>query len=56
MQLQVPGLNVVDMQAAGPPTEVLCLMNMVDKDELDEDDEYEGQSWYILGERKGGGI
>ena len=34
------------MQAAGTPTEVLCLMNMVDKDELEEDDEYEGKLQY----------
>lgn len=28
VQLQVPGLSLVG--ASGPPTEVLCLLNMVD--------------------------
>ncbi|CAH0384059.1 unnamed protein product [Bemisia tabaci] len=37
--LQVPGL--VNVGAAGPPTEVLCLLNMVTPDELRDDDEYE---------------
>ncbi|KAK6179221.1 hypothetical protein SNE40_011630 [Patella caerulea] len=39
VQLQVPGL---DMQmGAGPPTEVLCLMNMILPEELDDEEEYE---------------
>ena len=29
-------------KGAGPPTEVLCLMNMVVEEELQKDDEYEG--------------
>lgn len=39
MQLQIPGLNL--NQGAGPPTEVLCLMNMVTPDELEDEEEYE---------------
>ncbi len=38
--LQVPGLNIED---AGKPSEVLCLMNMVEESELADDDEYEGR-------------
>lgn len=30
-------------KGAGPPTEVLCLMNMVSEEELTNDEEYEGQ-------------
>lgn len=41
MQLQIPGLNL--NQGAGPPTEVLCLMNMVTPDELEDEEEYEGE-------------
>jgi splicing factor U2AF subunit len=29
-------------KGAGPPTEVLCLMNMVTEEELQNDEEYEG--------------
>lgn len=39
VQIQVPGLSLVG--ASGPPTEVLCLLNMVTPDELREEDEYE---------------
>lgn len=39
VQLQIPGLNL--NQGAGPPTEVLCLMNMVTPDELEDEEEYE---------------
>jgi splicing factor U2AF subunit len=41
--IQVPGLNVglIGMGGAGPPTEVLCLMNMVTPDELKDEEEYE---------------
>lgn len=41
--IQVPGLNVglMGMGGAGPPSEVLCLMNMVTPDELKDDEEYE---------------
>merc|ERR1712004_111875 len=41
IQIQVPGLNVQEIQAAGPPTEVLCLMNMVAPEELTDEEEYE---------------
>ncbi|XP_064606448.1 splicing factor U2AF 50 kDa subunit-like [Liolophura sinensis] len=37
--LQVPGLNL--SSGAGPPTEVLCLMNMVTPEELEDEEEYE---------------
>ncbi len=39
VQVQVPGLN---MQAADDPTTILCLMNMVTPDELQDDEEYDG--------------
>ncbi|XP_012935159.1 splicing factor U2AF 50 kDa subunit isoform X1 [Aplysia californica] len=39
VQLQVPGLNL--NQGAGPATEVLCLMNMITPEELEDEDEYE---------------
>ena len=39
-QIQVAGIDL--SQGAGPPTEVLCLMNMVTEEELRNDDEYEG--------------
>lgn len=42
MQLQIPGLDVSDVQTLGPPTEVLCLMNMITPDELEDEEEYEG--------------
>ncbi|XP_015364853.1 PREDICTED: splicing factor U2AF 50 kDa subunit-like [Diuraphis noxia] len=37
--IQVPGLTVVG--SAGPPTQVLCLLNMVTPDELKDEEEYE---------------
>lgn len=39
VQIQVPGLNLA--VGAGPPTEVLCLMNMVVPEELKDEEEYE---------------
>lgn len=39
VQIQVPGLNMVG--ASGPPTEVLCLLNMVTPEELRDEEEYE---------------
>ena len=39
VQLQVPGMNIG--QGAGPPTEVLSLMNMITPDELEDEEEYE---------------
>lgn len=38
--VQVPGLSQVGPQL-GNPTEVLCLLNMVEPDELIDDEEYE---------------
>ncbi|KAM3724668.1 Splicing factor U2AFsubunit [Dirofilaria immitis] len=38
-QIQVAGIDL--SHGAGPPTEVLCLMNMVTEDELKDDEEYE---------------
>ena len=43
VQIQIPGLNVNEVQASGPPTEVLSLMNMVTPDELEDEEEYEGK-------------
>ena len=41
--LQIPGLNIAEVQSAGTvPTEVLCLMNMVLPEDLEDEDEYEG--------------
>ncbi|KAK7113597.1 splicing factor U2AF 50 kDa subunit-like isoform X2 [Littorina saxatilis] len=39
VQLQVPGLNL--NQGAGQATEVLCLMNMIMPEELEDEEEYE---------------
>lgn len=39
-QIQVAGIDL--SHGAGPPTEVLCLMNMVTEEELKDDEEYEG--------------
>lgn len=39
VMLQVPGLSTV--VTSGPPTEVLCLLNMVTPDELRDEEEYE---------------
>ncbi|XP_069123744.1 splicing factor U2AF 50 kDa subunit-like isoform X4 [Argopecten irradians] len=39
VQLQIPGLNMT--QGSGPATEVLCLMNMVAPEELEDEEEYE---------------
>ncbi|KAK0075729.1 hypothetical protein PV326_011327, partial [Microctonus aethiopoides] len=39
VQIQVPGLSMVG--TSGPPTEVLCLLNMVTPEELMEEEEYE---------------
>lgn len=38
-QLQVPGMMAG--QGSGPATEVLCLMNMITAEELEDEDEYE---------------
>uniref|UniRef100_A0A034VJ82 Splicing factor U2AF subunit n=3 Tax=Dacini TaxID=43871 RepID=A0A034VJ82_BACDO len=39
VMIQVPGLSMVG--TSGPPTEVLCLLNMVTPDELRDEEEYE---------------
>ncbi|KAL7057787.1 hypothetical protein AAHC03_017148 [Spirometra sp. Aus1] len=50
--IQIPGLNDalvpnttgsgnITVRSGGPPTEVLCLLNMVEPDELNDDEEYE---------------
>lgn len=39
VQIQVPGLSIIG--TGGPPTEVLCLLNMVTPDELRDEEEYE---------------
>uniref|UniRef100_A0A915EHJ1 RRM domain-containing protein n=1 Tax=Ditylenchus dipsaci TaxID=166011 RepID=A0A915EHJ1_9BILA len=38
-QTQIAGIDL--SKGAGPPTEILCLMNMVTEDDLKEDEEYE---------------
>ena len=43
VQIQIPGLDVQEVQTAGPPTEILCLMNMVTPEELEDEDEYDGR-------------
>lgn len=40
MPIAIPGLQIEG--GASIPTEVLCLMNMVTVDELQDDEEYEG--------------
>ena len=43
MNLQIPGLNLEMAAATGSvPTEVLCLMNMVLPEDLEDEEEYEG--------------
>jgi len=43
MNMQIPGLNMDQVAQAGMmPTEVLCLMNMVVPDDLEDEEEYEG--------------
>ena len=42
IQLQIPGLSINTMSSAGPATDVLCLMNMVLPEELEDEEEYEG--------------
>ena len=44
MDINIPGLQIEG--TAQQATEVLCLMNMVNKDELEDDEEYEG--WFGL--------
>lgn len=41
--LQIPGLNLSEVTSSVPtkPTEVLCLMNMVTPEELEDEEEYE---------------
>jgi len=40
---------MAQVQGPGPTTEVLCLMNMVAPEELEDEEEYEGElSLYFL--------
>jgi len=44
MNMQIPGLNMDQVVQAGTmPTEVLCLMNMVLPEDLEDEEEYEGK-------------
>ena len=44
MNMQIPGLNMDQVAQAGMlPTEVLCLMNMVVPEDLEDEEEYEGR-------------
>lgn len=49
LPINIPGLNV--QAGSQDTTEVLCLMNMVTKEELQDDEEYESE----LVTREGGG-
>ena len=48
LPINIPGLQIDG--SSQEATEVLCLMNMVTKDELEDDEEYEGEG----GKEKGG--
>ena len=50
MPINIPGLHIEG--TAQQATEVLCLMNMVTKEELEDDEEYEG----VCGGVWGGGV
>lgn len=39
--VQVPGLNV--NQGPGDATDILCLMNMITPEELEDEEEYDGK-------------
>jgi splicing factor U2AF subunit len=41
VQVQVPGFALTPGLALGQATEVLCLLNMINEEELVDDDEYE---------------
>ena len=44
MNMQIPGLNMDQVAQAGTmPTEILCLMNMVLPEDLEDEEEYEGR-------------
>jgi len=44
MNMQIPGVNMDEMVQTGTmPTEVLCLMNMVLPEDLEDEEEYEGR-------------
>jgi len=44
MNMQIPGLSMDQVASAGSSaTEVLCLMNMVMPEDLEDEEEYEGQ-------------
>ena len=43
MNMQIPGLSMDQVASAGSSaTEVLCLMNMVMPEDLEDEEEYEG--------------
>jgi len=48
MNMQIPGLSMDQVAQAGMlPTEVLCLMNMVVPEDLEDEEEYEGRfTWH----------
>lgn len=41
IQLQIPGMTVNTVTSAGAPTDVLCLLNMVQPEELEDEEEYD---------------
>lgn len=46
--IQTPISGIDLSKGAGPPTEVLCLMNMITEETLRDDEEYEGKISFIL--------
>lgn len=45
-QMQLAGIDL--SKGAGPPTEVLCLMNIVNENDLRDDEEYEGKFLILI--------
>jgi len=48
VNLQIPGLSMAQMTTSDQPTEVLCLMNMITEQDLEDEEEYEGIFFLIL--------
>jgi len=47
--MQIPGLTLNPTStSAGPATQVLCLMNMIVVEDLEDDEEYDGISLFSL--------
>ena len=50
INLQIPGLNMNQVATSGSiaPTEILCLMNMVSAEELEDEEEFEGLQIFVI--------